>query len=50
MTGRSWQVVGVGGDRSALIRGMVEALAEVTGPDGQPAGPIIWRHPSEVIS
>jgi hypothetical protein len=33
-----------------MIRGTGEALAEATGPDGQPAGPIIRLHPSEVIS
>ncbi len=27
-----------------------EALADATGPDGQPAGPIIRLHPAEVIS
>jgi pyridoxamine 5'-phosphate oxidase family protein len=36
--------------RCVMIRGMAEALAEATGPDGQPAGPIIWLHPAEVIS
>jgi hypothetical protein len=33
-----------------MIRGMAEALAEATGPDGQPTGPIIRLHPAEVIS
>jgi pyridoxamine 5'-phosphate oxidase family protein len=36
--------------RGVLIRGTAEALAEGTGPDGQPAGPMIRLHPSEVIS
>ncbi len=36
--------------RCVLIRGTAEALGEVTGPDGKPAGPIIRLHPSEVIS
>jgi pyridoxamine 5'-phosphate oxidase family protein len=36
--------------RCVMIRGTGEALAEATGPDGQPAGPIIRLHPSEVIS
>jgi hypothetical protein len=33
-----------------MIRGTAEALAETTGPDGQPAGPIIRLHPRQVIS
>jgi hypothetical protein len=33
-----------------LIRGRAETLAEATGPDGEPAGPIIRLHPAEVIS
>jgi hypothetical protein len=33
-----------------MIRGTAEALAEATGPDGQPTGPIIRLHPAEVIS
>jgi hypothetical protein len=33
-----------------LIRGTAEALADATGPDGKPAGPIIRLHPIEVIS
>jgi pyridoxamine 5'-phosphate oxidase family protein len=36
--------------RSVLIRGRAEALAEATGPDGQPTGPIIRLHPTEVLS
>jgi hypothetical protein len=35
---------------SLLIRGRAETLAEATGPDGEPAGPIIRLHPAEVIS
>ena len=33
-----------------LIRGRAEALADATGPDGAPTGPMIRLHPSEVIS
>jgi hypothetical protein len=33
-----------------MIRGMPEALADTTGPDGQPAGPIIRLHPTQVLS
>jgi len=36
--------------RCVMIRGRAEALAEATGPDGQPAGAIIRLHPVEVIS
>ena len=36
--------------RCVMVRGMAEALAEASGPDGQPAGPIIRLHPAEVIS
>jgi pyridoxamine 5'-phosphate oxidase family protein len=36
--------------RSVLIRGRAETLAEATGPDGQPMGPIIRLHPTEVLS
>jgi pyridoxamine 5'-phosphate oxidase family protein len=36
--------------RCVMIRGTAEALAEATGPDGQPAGPIIRLHPRQVIS
>ena len=36
--------------RCVLIRGRAEALAEATGPDGEPAGPVIRLHPTEVIS
>jgi pyridoxamine 5'-phosphate oxidase family protein len=36
--------------RGVLIRGRAEALADATGPDGDPAGPIIRLHPTEVIS
>lgn len=36
--------------RCVVIRGMAEALADATGPDGQPTGPIIRLHPAEVIS
>jgi pyridoxamine 5'-phosphate oxidase family protein len=36
--------------RCVLIRGTAEAVAEGTGPDRQPAGPMIRLHPSEVIS
>lgn len=36
--------------RSVMIRGRAEALAESTGPDGEPTGPIIRIHPTEVIS
>ena len=33
-----------------LIRGTAEALADATGPDGKPAGPIIRLHPTQGIS
>jgi len=33
-----------------MIRGTAEALAEATGPDGQPTGPLLRLHPTEVIS
>jgi hypothetical protein len=33
-----------------LIRGRAEALADATDPDGEPTGPIIRLHPTEVIS
>lgn len=36
--------------RCVMIRGMPEALADTTGPDGQPAGPIIRLHPTQVLS
>jgi pyridoxamine 5'-phosphate oxidase family protein len=36
--------------RCVLIRGMAEALADATGPDGAPAGPLIRLHPTDVIS
>jgi pyridoxamine 5'-phosphate oxidase family protein len=36
--------------RGVMVRGRAEALAETTGPDGQPAGPIIRLHPTKVIS
>ena len=36
--------------RCVLIRGRAEALADAAGPDGEPAGPIIRLHPSEVVS
>jgi pyridoxamine 5'-phosphate oxidase family protein len=36
--------------RCMLIRGTAEALVEGTAADGQPAGPMIRLHPSEVIS
>ena len=36
--------------RCVMIRGMAEALADATGPDGQPAGPLLRLHPAEVIS
>ena len=36
--------------RCVLIRGRAEALAAAAGPDGEPAGPIIRLHPTEVIS
>lgn len=36
--------------RSVMIRGRAEALPDATGPDGQPTGPIIRLHPTEVIS
>ncbi len=36
--------------RCVMVRGTAEALAEASGPDGQPAGPIIRLHPAEVIS
>ena len=36
--------------RCVLIRGRAEALADATGPDGEPAGSIIRLHPTEVIS
>jgi pyridoxamine 5'-phosphate oxidase family protein len=36
--------------RCVMIRGTAEALTEATGADGQPTGPIIRLHPTEVIS
>lgn len=36
--------------RCVLIRGQAEALPDAVGQDGQPAGPIIRLHPTEVIS
>jgi pyridoxamine 5'-phosphate oxidase family protein len=36
--------------RSVMIRGTAEALQDAIGPDGQPTGPIIRLHPTEVIS
>jgi hypothetical protein len=33
-----------------MVRGTAEALTEAIGADGQPTGPIIRLHPSEVIS
>ena len=36
--------------RGLMIRGTAEALTEATGPAGQPTGPIIRLHPSEVVS
>jgi pyridoxamine 5'-phosphate oxidase family protein len=36
--------------RCVMIRGMAEALADATGPDGQPTGPLLRLHPAEVIS
>jgi hypothetical protein len=33
-----------------MIRGLSEALEDATGADGEPAGPIIRLHPTEVIS
>ena len=36
--------------RGLMIRGTAEALTEATGPAGQPTGPIIRLHPSQVIS
>jgi pyridoxamine 5'-phosphate oxidase family protein len=36
--------------RCVLIRGRAEALADATGQDGAPAGPMIRLHPTEVIS
>ena len=36
--------------RCVMIRGMAEALADATGPDGQPAGPIIRLYPTQVLS
>jgi len=36
--------------RCVLIRGRAEALADATGPDGEPVGSIIRLHPTEVIS
>ena len=36
--------------RCVLIRGRAEALADATGPDGEPSGSIIRLHPTEVIS
>ena len=36
--------------RCVMIRGRAETLTEVTGPDGQLAGPIIRLWPAEVIS
>jgi pyridoxamine 5'-phosphate oxidase family protein len=36
--------------RCAMICGMAEALADATGADGQPTGPLIRLHPTEVIS
>ena len=36
--------------RCVLIRGRAEAIADATGPDGEPVGSIIRLHPTEVIS
>ena len=36
--------------RCVMIRGSAEALLVAAGPDGQPDGPIIRLHPTEVIS
>ncbi len=36
--------------RCVMIRARAEALADATGADGQPTGPIIRLHPTEVIS
>ena len=36
--------------RCVMVRGTAEALPEAIGADGQPTGPIIRLHPSEVIS
>jgi pyridoxamine 5'-phosphate oxidase family protein len=36
--------------RCVLIRGRAEALADATGPDGEPARAVIRPHPTEVIS
>jgi len=36
--------------RCVMVRGTAEALTEAIGADGQPTGPIIRLHPSEVIS
>jgi hypothetical protein len=33
-----------------MIRGRAEALTDAAGPDGQPTGPIIRLHPTDVIS
>jgi hypothetical protein len=33
-----------------MIRGVAEAIADATGADGHPTGPIIRLHPTEVIS
>jgi pyridoxamine 5'-phosphate oxidase family protein len=36
--------------RCVMIRGRAEALSDADGPNGQPAGPLIRLHPTEVIS
>lgn len=36
--------------RCVMIRGHAEALDQATGPDGDPLGPIIRIHPTQVIS
>ena len=36
--------------RGLMVRGEAEALAEATSADGEPLGPVIRIHPSQVIS
>ena len=36
--------------RAVMVRGRAEALAEATGADGQPSGPLLQIHPLQVLS